>query len=279
MDVLRDLQEAEYRLMGSDPKNATPHFADAVELIQTWSEGGYFLVNGRVFPIKPGSLFLIDANNRHYSNPINPARYNRSKVILNAAAWRELLEFCSLSESFSPAFSLFGGAAWDLSPESGEAQRIDRAFASICEAVREGGEFAHLTVLAALAGILAEITRHPDESEAYPLGQKTIHSMARYIGERLDGTRDVSMEEIARELHMSQSHAFHLFRTVTGKNLTDYQTERKIAESKKLLTTTEMRVGEIARTVGYRDPSVFCRRFKQYTGTTPLKYRKENRPK
>ena len=45
---------------------------------------------------------------------------------------------------------------------------------------------------------------------------------------------------------------------------------RKLAESR-------IRIAEIGTTVGFKDPTVFSRAFKNWTGQSPQEYRRNNR--
>ena len=58
----------------------------------------------------------------------------------------------------------------------------------------------------------------------------------------------------------------------------DYLTQRRIGEAKELLKNTAMKMSDIAFEVGYSHQSYFGRKFRQFTGMTPLRFRKANQP-
>ena len=43
------------------------------------------------------------------------------------------------------------------------------------------------------------------------------------------------------------------------------------------LSSTNRKIGDIAESVGFKDPTVFSRAFKNWTGQSPQEYRKSNR--
>ena len=47
----------------------------------------------------------------------------------------------------------------------------------------------------------------------------------------------------------------------------------RIDHAKRLLAATELNVKEISEKVGYLDTSGFIKRFRRYTGMTPVMYR------
>jgi len=67
------------------------------------------------------------------------------------------------------------------------------------------------------------------------------------------------------------------FKAATGYAPMDYVHRLRIEEAKQLLESTGTATDEIARQVGYRDPTFFRRLFKRNTGVTPGRYRQRFR--
>ena len=67
------------------------------------------------------------------------------------------------------------------------------------------------------------------------------------------------------------------FKTNMGMTPNDYLTMLRMEEAKKLLRQTDLPVGDVCGLSGYSDASSFTRRFKQYTGSTPLNFRQSVR--
>lgn len=67
------------------------------------------------------------------------------------------------------------------------------------------------------------------------------------------------------------------FKAATGFAPIDYVQTLRIEEAKQMLETTSEPADEIARMVGYDDPTFFRRLFKRRTGTTPARYRQRFR--
>ncbi len=84
-----------------------------------------------------------------------------------------------------------------------------------------------------------------------------------------------SVEQIARELNISSSHAKNTFKKYTGITIFDYLFEKRMKEAEKLLRETDLHIYQIAEKVGYKSKAYFSTAFQKYTGTTPNEYRKE----
>ena len=87
-----------------------------------------------------------------------------------------------------------------------------------------------------------------------------------------------AVAEIAAAARITPNHFSTLFRIYTGKSFSTYLTEKRIEMAKQLLSDLTLNIAEIARMVGYTDPSYFTRRFNQVTGMTPGEYRDSMSP-
>ncbi len=84
--------------------------------------------------------------------------------------------------------------------------------------------------------------------------------------------RALEIRDLAAMLHVHPVHLSNTIKEVTGQSTCDLYEERLVRISKELLLTTNLPVAQIARQLTY-DPSNFTKFFKQYTGTTPKKFR------
>ncbi|TXK85224.1 response regulator [Paenibacillus sp. N3.4] len=100
-----------------------------------------------------------------------------------------------------------------------------------------------------------------------------IQKISSYIDDHL--REDITREQIAEYVHFNPAYLSRLFKKETGSSLTDYMLARRIDKSKELLTTSQLKIGDIAEIVGYENVPYFTKMFKKSTGRTPREYRKE----
>lgn len=81
------------------------------------------------------------------------------------------------------------------------------------------------------------------------------------------------LEAVAAAMHMS-TRTLKRRLHATGTTFHDLSTEARRAEALRLLRGSAMGVEDIARLLGYADPSNFVRAFKRWTGRTPGAYRR-----
>ncbi|WP_310602674.1 response regulator transcription factor [Anaerosporobacter sp.] len=85
---------------------------------------------------------------------------------------------------------------------------------------------------------------------------------------------DNVMEQLIEEIELSKDYIGKLFRSSVGMTLNEYLTVIKMEEGKKFLKDTNMKVYEISEKLGYSTVDYFTRLFRNYTGSTPMQYKK-----
>jgi two-component system response regulator YesN len=86
-------------------------------------------------------------------------------------------------------------------------------------------------------------------------------------------TTGISLEEIAEKLSVTPEYLSQQFHREVGVNYSAYLRALRISKAKELLRTTDLKIYEVARRVGYADPKYFARVFKAETGRMPGGYR------
>ncbi len=87
----------------------------------------------------------------------------------------------------------------------------------------------------------------------------------------------IKIAEIAEYVCIDRSYLYTLFRKHLDLSPQDYLANYRITRAAELLSITDLPVGGVALSCGYRDPLVFTKAFKQKQGLTPSQYRKKNR--
>ena len=83
----------------------------------------------------------------------------------------------------------------------------------------------------------------------------------------------VGLVEAARYVDRNPSYVSRLVKEHTGKNFTQLLTDKRMAEAKRLLTGTNLKITEIAQRVGYVNVRYFNRVFKAATNVSANDYR------
>jgi len=87
----------------------------------------------------------------------------------------------------------------------------------------------------------------------------------------------LSLDEMAREVHLSPSRFCALFRRCMGMPPGEYQRALRLNAAKVLLLDSEKSIEQIATQLGFEDPFHFSKAFKKNSGMNPRQYRAELR--
>lgn len=86
--------------------------------------------------------------------------------------------------------------------------------------------------------------------------------------------KEISLQQLAEYFHMNASYISFLIKKETGLTYSQYLTNLRITQAKKLLTSSQMTLMEISESVGFHDYFYFIKKFKKITGVTPGYYQK-----
>lgn len=100
-----------------------------------------------------------------------------------------------------------------------------------------------------------------------------IWSVCTFVEARVQ--EEIRLEELACQTGFSLAHIRDVFRENTGKSLSRYIQERKIANAAQALLYTDDKIIDIAIHYGYSGRTVFSRAFRRFTGYTPSQFRVE----
>jgi len=143
--------------------------------------------------------------------------------------------------------------------------------------LRKKSPAARIVLLASL--ILNEIMS--SETASVLEGSGTESGSETMLADRINKflamniSRHVSINELARKFAYSPSRLRAVYKKVMGNSIGKYAKEIRLLNARKLLSSTNMRIGEIATRCGYESLYSFSRLFKANTGFSPKDYRSE----
>ncbi|HEY6779768.1 MAG TPA: AraC family transcriptional regulator [Thermoleophilaceae bacterium] len=250
-----------------------PHRHDYHELLWIRSGGGQQLLDGRVEPVRPGSVTLIGRGQVHVferADDVHGAVVRfRDELLLGAA------------ERATPGWLLAGRGARTVPVPAGEAGRLE----------------------ATIGALAAELERPPD-GESAELQRHLISVLMLWVERWYDAVRverrdaDDAEVQLHRRFtgllerdfaHQHEAGAYadalgvpaaalsRALSEVTGRATKELIIDRVMLEAARLLRYTDLSVQEVARRTGYGDPLYFSRAFKRQLGQAPMAYREGSR--
>ena len=105
------------------------------------------------------------------------------------------------------------------------------------------------------------------------LGASRVLRIVDYI-DRHYADPDLSIDTLSGIFKISPSYLSRIFKREKGIGVLPYLQNKRVAQARALLGTTDLKIREIALQVGFLNDQTFTRTFKTVTGTTPSEYRK-----
>ena len=213
--------------------------------------------DGEEFILRAGDYLLLLANREHYGTA--PTEGKQSHY------------WCHFCLEEAEVFETNGGVARYGSLR--EPEKYDILFRQLTNAeygawsdsvLRQRVCDSYLTVI--LNEMMNDSAKGRDEK-----GSLVISSVKEWIKMNID--RPIVPAEVAEQFGYHPDYLTAMFRRATGKTVCSYINEVRIRRAKKWLLTTDMRVGEVARAVGFSDERYFMRVFRRIEGVTPTEYR------
>lgn len=98
-----------------------------------------------------------------------------------------------------------------------------------------------------------------------------ILSVMKYVSDNF--SEYVSIKDFCNRYNKNASYLGLLFKKETGIYFNDYVNQTRIIQAIQLLKESNLKVSEISQQVGFTNTSHFIRRFKKWTGVSPVKFR------
>lgn len=232
------------------------------KIYYVYKGGASYAIDGKEFKVKAGDVALMPAKCRH-SCWHQPARIF-DKIWLHFDA--RVLGVVDLFDVIPcpPPVALASGNEIGPLLESllAESRRGERAFSP-------------LTINGLLSLALGKILRQAygeADYRALPLRSASGHVGAALCHVAENYQKPLALEDLAAVVHLHPTYFSNLFRKTTGVSPMTYLRRFRVERAKGLLSTTDLRVSEVAERVGIPDVYYFSRVFKQVAGTAPAHF-------
>ncbi len=142
------------------------------------------------------------------------------------------------------------------------ARKVDRLYR--CRTIRE--------VLQNTGEAVAALEQYYQEKSGG--FRKEVAQVKSFIYHNYD--KNLSVELLAGQVYLSAGYLSAVFKEETGMNLNRFIREVRLNRAKELLEGTNMKIGQVAKAVGFVNASYFGRSFREFFGETPEYFRRES---
>lgn len=233
-----------------------------------------YLIGDSVFTLKPGDLLLMNGLTLHCPNVEPDSRYVRSILHFDPAWICKGLSETAKSILLDPFESLrnhrmtLAGANRDEFEDM--LADIHRLSASTAGFRQERMTLRIQEMMYVIADWCQDAVQDQDSISEK---ERHVQHVVSFVEEHY--MQDLTLEQIARDMHITKHYLSSLFKEVTGTTVFKYLYHRRINQAKILLRLhPHLSITEISQAAGFKHLAHFSRMFKAMVGTTPEYYRR-----
>lgn len=249
------------------------HFHPEIELVYIKGGSGKRHIGNHLSYYQSGDLVLIGSMLPH-SGFTDRLSGNESETVIQFRDDCFGADFFQLSE-MQDIQQLLIRAKAGVSYYGLAKEKIGRRI----EGMVELNNFSRLLELLKVLKELAEADEYKLlNAEGYSLEVDTtdderINLIYNYV--QANFQRPIPLEEIAGVANMTVPSFCRYFKRISNKKFTRFTNEIRIVHACKLLTHSKSSIAEISLESGFNNFSHFNRQFKEFTGESPMAYRKQ----
>ncbi|TYP76551.1 helix-turn-helix transcriptional regulator [Paenibacillus methanolicus] len=250
----------------------TSHLHGTYEVYCLMSGQREFFVQDRTIVMREGDIVIVAPHVLHRTT--NAAMPEHERLIVNIHPSRAGMTEGSLPDVLLP---LAERAYLVVRLPLHERISVDSLTGGIRQEIAErkpGFEHYAMTLTQQL---LIRCCRHIGQEATEPPAplspmHERISEIVRYINDRY--MEELSLQLVADRFYVSPYYLSRFFKEATGFTFVEYVNGVRIKEAKRLLEESALKVGAIAKKVGFGSVTHFGRVFKEATGYVPLHYRR-----
>lgn len=268
-------EEERFLLFTTAEKQEELHCHNCLELNYIVSGCGTYMIDGKLYPIEKGDIFVINNSEHHLAIHKEPVCMT-VLVFAMDFLWKSPLG----AECLKPFFNRNQNFSHRITAKEFRYEDICYAFRCVSKefSIHDSGE--SMVAESAAQLLLAQVYRYYnekqeiEEKDSYNYMSGSIQQAFSYINEHF--AEKISLEDVAEASSLSRTYLSRYFKKMTGQTLFNYIQQTRIKYASYLLQTGQTSITQIALDCGFDSVSYFNRIFKKYYGITPGQYRKKN---
>lgn len=232
-------------------------------------------IHGKILTLHQGDLCFINSGELHEIKSMGESLHHA--IVFNPAFLDFTMYDACQHNYIRPVTS--GKLVFPNSPDTLSPENYGQLLYHMQKIVQLYGEHPACALLSIKLHILHILellfqTECFSESTLSPREEHTINNLKKVIEYiHINYPHAISLQTLADICYMSPNYFCHYFKQETGKSPITFVNEYRIQKACQLLTDSELAISEIALCVGFDNFSYFIRKFREYKGVTPKKYR------
>ena len=235
----------------------------------------YFLVNGRrnyfignrIVHVKAGDFVFVPAHTIHKTTSVSPEGHERLLINFTENFFEQSIK--------RDVIKIFNDYCLSVPPDS--ISDIKDIFVRISEEYKINDKYSMQLLKSYLTELFVKLLRTDTPVLPVNVSESKTEELIKKVLDLLENniSTDITVDYAANTAGLSKSHFEKTFRSLTGFTFIDYLNTMRMLRAQKLLAKTSKSITDIAFECGFNSSNYFTTVFKKHTGTTPLKFRRQ----
>lgn len=150
---------------------------------------------------------------------------------------------------------------------------------AIVEEMAQKGKFNELIVDHLVMILIMNVIRRTESSLRLFEGDPKINKDCLFIENYINThyRENITLDLLAELTFLNKYYISHEFKKYSGQSPIDYVLNKRLIESKKLLSSTDISITQVSAIVGFSNSSYFSQYFKKNIGLSPSEYRNKQK--
>lgn len=258
-----------------DFSSVPTHWHEEMEIIYIRNGRGIVTVDLTDYPVSEGSIIFIAPGQVHSIEQYE----NDSMQYINIIFKLDMLQskqsdICS-NVYFQPLSEGILRIPTHYAPGMEHYEEIAHCIDAADQVCRTNPPAYQFVIKGQLYLLFSILFSNCQEKRVVKKDQKSVEKMKlviKYIENNY--MNKITIEDMAKELHISESHFMKFFKNTMGTTFTEYLNDYRLTMAGRLLLSSGDSILNIAAEVGFDNLSYFNRQFKKHYYVTPREYRK-----
>ena len=231
-----------------------PHLHKEIEIIYVAKGSSQACADRNIYNLKSGDVFITFPNQVHYYEGSTRGLYYL--IIMSPDIIYGLKDIMYDNIPTSNAVSISNG---------NEIAKL------LKKTIKCEGDFSETMKAGLLNQVMYLLMSELQITPRIKTDHSTLKDILKYCTHNF--TENISLDDVAKNLHLSKYHISHLFSEKLGINFNYYINMLRVNKACDLLEDTDKKTADISEEVGFGSIRSFNRAFLRIMNETPLKYR------
>ena len=234
-------------------------YSQGFQMFYTVSGNGWLDYNGSYQEIVQGSITCVDLEKRHGFGAALGSTWEHYWLIFHGKVFKDL-------------YSLIFNKRNTLTIQSPE--KFLDFFKQLYELKQNNSAYFDLEAMSILLQICAAIVNQNSVSlKKHDSFSNALKETIEFINNNY--TLELNINSLAERAGYSRFHFSRLFKSYTGFSPSSYIIKTRLEKAKDMLCKSNFSLEVVSQESGFNTVNYFIKTFKEWEGTTPGKYRKE----